>query len=456
MVSDAIPLYKTDNVAGTPIGIGITGGASALTHGDYPVTSEALAGSAAITSPAFPFPLGSQPSWALPPIFSSFFPTIATPAPTTTMMSAPFSFPFSSPLPPPLTRSSPFTVNSPATTLYPALLPTAAKAPCTNCAPIAVATQHIVMTPTVETRVEYISPCTVQAPPVQVFQAPPEIRYIQSPPEIRYVQSPPEVKYIEAPTPPPPEPVKIQDPELIAKVKELEEGWAMYQAKEIRWAALEETYLAKISAFEEEISILRAKLSAKAEQRSRTSVHETYKVKSFELASKLAVMDGTDDGLYNGLPIEVEGLGLYRDLVAKGYKAHITENSSIGGGQITSLTTSKETYKVKSFEMAEKLSKMDGTDDGLYNGLPIEVVGEGIYLDLKRAGRVAKPEEVSAARVSSTSSKETYKVSSFELAEKLSRMDGKDDGLYNGVPIEVTGQGLYIELVKARQSLGNL
>lgn len=60
-------------------------------------------------------------------------------------------------------------------------------------------------------------------------------------------------------------------------------------------------------------------------------------------------------------------MGLYRDLVAKGYKV---QNQS---GQVTSLTTSKETYKVKTFEMAEKLSKMDGTDDGLYNGLPIEV-----------------------------------------------------------------------------------
>lgn len=50
---------------------------------------------------------------------------------------------------------------------------------------------------------------------------------------------------------------------------------------------------------------MRTKLSAKVEQRSTTNVHETYKVKTFELAAKLAVMDGTDDGLYNGLPIEV-------------------------------------------------------------------------------------------------------------------------------------------------------
>lgn len=31
----------------------------------------------------------------------------------------------------------------------------------------------------------------------------------------------------------------------------------------------------------------------------------TYKVKTFEIAAKLATMDGTDDGMYNGLPIEV-------------------------------------------------------------------------------------------------------------------------------------------------------
>lgn len=67
------------------------------------------------------------------------------------------------------------------------------------------------------------------------------------------------------------------------------------------------------------------------------------------------------------------------------------------------MTTTSETYKVSSFEMAEKLSKMDGTDDGKYNGLPIEVffsiglkfekslclqiAGQGLYLDLVRQGR---------------------------------------------------------------------
>lgn len=38
---------------------------------------------------------------------------------------------------------------------------------------------------------------------------------------------------------------------------------------------------------------------------SRSNTHSTYKVKTFELAQKLAVMDGTDDGMYQGLPIEV-------------------------------------------------------------------------------------------------------------------------------------------------------
>jgi hypothetical protein len=44
-------------------------------------------------------------------------------------------------------------------------------------------------------------------------------------------------------------------------------------------------------------------------------------------------------------------------------------------------------YKVQTFEMAEKLSKMDGNDDGKYNGMPIEVAGEGFYSDLVRSGR---------------------------------------------------------------------
>lgn len=62
---------------------------------------------------------------------------------------------------------------------------------------------------------------------------------------------------------------------------------------------------ALIRQLEGEIANLRSRLEAKAELHSRTNVHETYKVKTFEMAAKLATMDGTDDGMYNGLPIEV-------------------------------------------------------------------------------------------------------------------------------------------------------
>ena len=37
---------------------------------------------------------------------------------------------------------------------------------------------------------------------------------------------------------------------------------------------------------------------------------------------------------------------------------------------------------VDTFEMAEKLAKMDGTDDGMYNDLPIEVCPAGVNLNL--------------------------------------------------------------------------
>jgi len=88
-------------------------------------------------------------------------------------------------------------------------------------------------------------------------------------------------------------------------------------------------------------------------------------------------MDGTDDGMYNGLPIEVEGEGLYRDMVARGRRPR--DNVSLTG-RPASVTTTSETYKVTSFEMAEKMSKMDGTDDGKYNGLPIEIAGQDNFV----------------------------------------------------------------------------
>ena len=49
----------------------------------------------------------------------------------------------------------------------------------------------------------------------------------------------------------------------------------------------------------------RVSMTTKTNVGSKSSSHTTYKVKSFELAAKLAASDGTDDGLYKGLPIEV-------------------------------------------------------------------------------------------------------------------------------------------------------
>jgi hypothetical protein len=208
---------------------------------------------------------------------------------------------------------------------------------------------------------------------------------------------------------------------------------------------------ALIRQLEGEIANLRSRLEAKAELHSRTNVHETYKVKTFEMAAKLATMDGTDDGMYNGLPIEVEGEGLYRDLVARGRRPR--DNVSLTG-RPASVTTTSETYKVSSFEMAEKLSKMDGTDDGKYNGLPIEIAGQGLYLDLVRQGRRSSAGASAGSRVVSvgggvvtaSSGQQTYKVSNLEMAAKISKMGGADDGTYKGLPIEVQGMGLYRDL----------
>lgn len=205
---------------------------------------------------------------------------------------------------------------------------------------------------------------------------------------------------------------------------------------------------ARIRQLEGEIANLRARLEAKQEVHSRTNIHETYKVKTFEMAAKLAVMDGTDDGMYNGLPIEVEGEGLYRDLVARGRRPR--ENVSLTG-RPASQTTTSETYKVQTFEMAEKLSKADGTDDGKYNGLPIEVAGEGLYTDLVRKGRRSNQLSIGgqlggAVGIGSTTGAQTYKVSNMEMAAKISKMGGADDGTYKGLPIEVQGMGLYRDL----------
>ena len=67
-----------------------------------------------------------------------------------------------------------------------------------------------------------------------------------------------------------------------------------------------------IKQLEAEIAELKMRLTkAEATATRRASltqsqrVTETYKVKTFDLAAKLAKADGSDDGLYNGLPIEV-------------------------------------------------------------------------------------------------------------------------------------------------------
>jgi TolA-binding protein len=205
-----------------------------------------------------------------------------------------------------------------------------------------------------------------------------------------------------------------------------------------------------IKQLEAEIAELKMRLTkAEATATRRASltqsqrVTETYKVKTFDLAAKLAKADGSDDGLYNGLPIEVDGKGLYRDLVKAGWTVSTHGAAAASGG---SHTTKQETYMVDTFEMAEKLAKMDGTDDGMYNDLPIEVKGEGLYRDLVRAGRKSSVKPASVTSTSSSSG--TYKVSSMEMAAKISAMGGADDGTYKGLPIEVTGMGLYNDLRK--------
>lgn len=226
-----------------------------------------------------------------------------------------------------------------------------------------------------------------------------------------------------------------------ARLRETEERLA---AAMKRIAELE----AYIASLEFEINNLRTRLQTKTELHSQTNVKETYKVKTFEMAAKLAIMDGTDDGMFNGLPIEIEGEGLYKELVAAGRRPKTTATNN------SSVTTTSQTYKVQSFEVAERLAKMGGSNDGMYNGLPIEVVGEGLYSDLIKSGRFASSASVTASRVTSgatgaaggtttTTTGETYLVETVEIAESLCKMGGGSDCTYKGLAIEVKGKGLY-------------
>ena len=63
---------------------------------------------------------------------------------------------------------------------------------------------------------------------------------------------------------------------------------------------------AYIQQLEGQIGALQAQSQTRrSSMTSSRAVSSTYKVKNFEMAAKLAASDGTDDGLYNGLPIEV-------------------------------------------------------------------------------------------------------------------------------------------------------
>jgi len=336
--------------------------------------------------------------------------------------------------------------------------------PCGICIPVEVACNPC-------------NPCAPLAP--MPLPAPEPVVPVPCPPEIRYVPGPKEVKIVERAAPPAPE-----DPKLRLRVEALERELAELRERQVDLQALEEEAAAlrtgqlrmrvmaeelqalrgaqartqgleeelhrlqaaqqRTLGLEEELAMLRSKLQAQAQQRSTTNVTQTYKVKTFEMAAKLAKMDGTDDGLYNELPIEVEGEGLYIELVRAGRRVAETASAST-----TSSVTTSQTYKVKTFEMAAKLSKMDGTDDGLYHGRPIEVEGEGLYIELVRAGRrpVESTSSAGSQRVGSTTRHETYKVKTFDMAGRLAKLDGSDDGLYNGIPIEVEGLGLYRDLV---------
>ncbi len=83
------------------------------------------------------------------------------------------------------------------------------------------------------------------------------------------------------------------------------------------------------------------------------------------------------------------GEGLYTDLVRKGRRSTNSASQSTsrvisqGASNTTSSVTGGQTYKVSNMEMAAKISKMGGADDGTYKGLPIEVQGMGLYRELR-------------------------------------------------------------------------
>ena len=85
------------------------------------------------------------------------------------------------------------------------------------------------------------------------------------------------------------------------------------------------------------------------------------------------------------------------------------------------------------------MATIDGTDDGMYQGLPIEVEGEGLYADLKAAGRTVSSKEslVTGSASAPTPSQPTSK------ASKIPTTGLNGDGMYKGLPIEVTVKALY-------------
>jgi hypothetical protein len=243
---------------------------------------------------------------------------------------------------------------------------------------------------------------------------------------------------------------------LLSAAKDTEGQLRMELAEMTGRAQRADQLAARLQQMESEMALMRSSINERKEVHSRTDVRETYKVKTFEMAAKLAEMDGTDDGLYNGLPIEVDGQGLYRDLVASGRRPR--QNVSLSGRPL-SIPTVTQTYKVHTMEMADRMARADGTHSGTYNGIPIEVVGEGLYQDLTTRGRrytpgsasghAAAPRSTTPSITASRSALQTYKVPTLEMAARVSRM-GTDDGTYKGLPIEVEGVGLYRDIRQKR------
>lgn len=186
-------------------------------------------------------------------------------------------------------------------------------------------------------------------------------------------------------------------------------------------------------------SNLQSNFQSNVQAQAASKSNEYYRVDNEEMRRKIDLLDGVEDGKYNGAEIRVSGSG---SQFGGGFAAASGSQFGAGFAATSQTTTSRqqggqEYYRVSDEAMRRKLDLMDGVEDGKFNNAEIRVGGVSQSGGFSQSATTTR---VISGGSSSSRSNEYYRVNDEAMKHKLDMMDGVQDGKLRGAEIRVSGR----------------